>query len=373
MLEHGGQLRAASARYGIQLSDWLDLSTGLNPVSFAPPPIPLDAWSRLPQEQDGLEEAAAHYYGTRDLLPVAGSQAAIQSLPRLRPACRIGVLHPGYAEHAYAWRTAGHDVLPLAAATIETHLAQLDVLVLMQPNNPTGELFSHEMLLRWHALLASRGGWMIVDEAFLEASSAQTLIQEKMPQGLIVLRSLGKFFGLAGARVGFTAAHPGLLSALREILAPGALRAHLAMSRARLCLIVHGRKQRQCGYSKTASVWRNCSQVPVLHPLAVATCSSGSRLIAQKASISGWPVTAFLQDFLPTLAASASACRAGRLTGNALVRRLLIWIWLGQIQACAYWIIQHEIRYADDTGNHFRCGQKPAGHRALPLAGAAGR
>lgn len=220
MLEHGGQLRAASARYGIQLSDWLDLSTGLNPVPFAPPPIPLEAWSRLPQEQDGLEEVAAQYYGSGDLLPVSGSQAAIQALPRLRPACRVGVLHPGYAEHAYAWRTAGHDVLPLAPATIEAYLAQLDVLVLMQPNNPTGVWFSHEIMLRWHALLAARGGWMIVDEAFLEASTAQTLIQEKMPQGLFVLRSLGKFFGLAGARVGFAAAHPGLLSALREILGP---------------------------------------------------------------------------------------------------------------------------------------------------------
>jgi cobalamin biosynthetic protein CobC len=220
MLEHGGQIRAAAARYDIAVEDWLDLSTGINPIPFMPPEISLAAWAHLPQEQDGLEDAAARYYGTSDLLPVSGSQAAIQQLPRLRSCCRVGVLHPGYTEHAHAWRSAGHEVQELCADEIAAQVGDLDVLILMQPNNPTGELFTHAQLNEWHTQLAVRGGWLIVDEAFIEASPQTSFALPQMPQGLIVLRSMGKFFGLAGARVGFVLAHTGLLERLRATLGP---------------------------------------------------------------------------------------------------------------------------------------------------------
>lgn len=220
MLEHGGQLRAAAARYGIPLERWLDLSTGINPLPYTPPAIPLEAWAHLPQEHDGLEEAAAAYYGTPHLLPLSGSQAAIRALPRLRPPARVGVLHPGYAEHAHAWRDAGHKVAELAAPDIEAHADRLDVLVLMQPNNPTGTVFTHAQLRDWHERLAAHGGWLVVDEAFIDAGPQPSFASKQMPQGLIVLRSLGKFFGLAGARVGFALAHPGLLANMRELLGP---------------------------------------------------------------------------------------------------------------------------------------------------------
>lgn len=220
MLEHGGQIRTAAARYGIPLAGWLDLSTGINPIPFAPPSIPLAVWARLPQEQDGLEAAAARYYGTPDLLPISGSQAAIQLLPRLRGHCRAGVLHPGYAEHAHAWRCAGHEVHELYANEIAAQIDNFDVLVLMQPNNPNGETFTHMQLHEWHTRLATRGGWLLVDEAFIEASTQASCAQPQMPQGLIVLRSLGKFFGLAGARAGFVLAYTALLARLRAALGP---------------------------------------------------------------------------------------------------------------------------------------------------------
>lgn len=223
MLEHGGKLNAAAATYGIAPGAWLDLSTGINPVPFLPPPVPLAAWAQLPQEHDGLELAAAAYYGTADVLPVAGSQAAIQALPRLRSRARVGVLHPGYAEHAYAWQVGGHQLVLLEADAIARAVADLDVLVLMQPNNPSGITFAPAQLHEWHAQLARRGGWLIVDEAFIEASKQTSAIQPRMPRGLFVLRSLGKFFGLAGARVGFVAAHPSLLDSLRELFGPWCL------------------------------------------------------------------------------------------------------------------------------------------------------
>jgi cobalamin biosynthetic protein CobC len=169
---------------------------------------------------DGLETAARDYYGVESLLPVAGSQAAIQTLPLLRRPCRVGLLENSYSEHRLAWTRAGHTIIPLAGQEgIERQLSRLDVLVLVQPNNPTGVLFPQARLLAWHANLVARGGWLLVDEAFMDATPQQSLLFHARPS-LIVLRSLGKFFGLAGARVGFVHAQGGLLSRLADGLGP---------------------------------------------------------------------------------------------------------------------------------------------------------
>ena len=217
MLEHGGKLLAAAARYGIEPASWLDLSTGINPAGWPVPSIPAAVWQRLPEQEDGLVDAAAAYYGSAAVLPVAGSQAAIQALPRLRDACRVGVPHPAYAEHAHAWRAAGHAVVAWDAAM---GVDALDVLVLVHPNNPGGQIYARAELLDWHARLAVRGGWLLVDEAFIDATPEASLAGLCPRPGLIVLRSLGKFFGLAGARVGFVLAEPAVLDALEARLGP---------------------------------------------------------------------------------------------------------------------------------------------------------
>ena len=222
MLEHGGKLLAAAARYGIEPASWLDLSTGINPAGWPVPSIPPAVWQRLPEQEDGLVDAAAAYYGSAGVLPVAGSQAAIQALPRLRDACRVGVPHPAYAEHAHAWRAAGHAVVAWDAAM---GVDALDVLVLVHPNNPGGQIYARAELLDWHARLAVRGGWLLVDEAFIDATPEASLAGLCPRPGLIVLRSLGKFFGLAGARVGFVLAEPAVLGALEARLGPWAVSA----------------------------------------------------------------------------------------------------------------------------------------------------
>ena len=236
-LPHGGRLRQAAARYQIPLADWLDLSTGINPQGWTPRlkkgwadthaegmhiagPAWNALWSRLPEDDDGLEQAAASYYGTSHLLPVAGSQAAIQALPRLRPPGRVGVIAPGYGEHPHAWAGAGHQVRPLPAEAIDAAIPDLDVLVLIHPNNPTGARFPRSDLLRWHGVLAGRGGWLVVDEAFMDTTPGDSLAPRCPLPGLIVLRSLGKFFGLAGARVGFVLAAPDITRALAALLGP---------------------------------------------------------------------------------------------------------------------------------------------------------
>jgi cobalamin biosynthetic protein CobC len=220
MPEHGGQLRRAAERYGLPLERWLDLSTGVNPLPWRDTTAPESAWSRLPEEHDGLEDAAQDYYGAPAVLPIAGSQAAIVNLPRMRAPCRVGVLAPAYFEHALRWQEAGHEVIALAPAQCAEAAAGLDVLVLVNPNNPTGHRFARPDLLHWHAKLAGPGGWLVIDEAFADASPEESLTPMSDREGLVVLRSLGKFFGLAGARVGFALAAPSFLAALAARLGP---------------------------------------------------------------------------------------------------------------------------------------------------------
>lgn len=218
MLEHGGRLRRAAETYGIPLGDWLDLSTGINPQGYPVPPVPADAWLRLPEDDDGLEAAAADYYGSAHLLPVAGSQPAIQLLPAVLRGERVSLLAPGYAEHAHAWRD--RRAVAVGADEIDAAVARSDIVVLVQPNNPTGVHFGRERLLEWHARLSRRGGWLVVDEAFIDTTPAQSLVALAGADGLVVLRSLGKFFGLAGARVGFVFAPASVRAALAERLGP---------------------------------------------------------------------------------------------------------------------------------------------------------
>ncbi len=220
MLEHGGRLRSAERKYGIPEREWLDLSTGINPNGYPVPPLAPDVWQRLPDGDDALRVAATRYFGSESLLPVAGSQAAIQALPRLRTSSRVGVLSPTYGEHAHAWRRAGHVVRELSAEAVEASLDMLDVVVLANPNNPTGLRLTRETLLGWRARLAARGGWLVVDEAFMDATPGESLVERTNEPGLIVLRSLGKFFGLAGVRVGFVFADSELLRVLKDELGP---------------------------------------------------------------------------------------------------------------------------------------------------------
>jgi cobalamin biosynthetic protein CobC len=223
MLEHGGRLRKAALDYGIAEADWLDLSSGLAPWPFPIPDIPLRAWARLPETDDGLEQAACDYYGAAQVLPVAGSQMAIQLLPRLRRAGKVGVLSPCYAEHAEAWRRSGYIVREVLEQEVEFFLDSLDVLVVVNPNNPTGLSLTPARLLDWHARLARRGGWLVVDEAFMDNTPQLSLAPHAHQVGLIVLRSFGKFFGLAGVRLGFVLAERKLLKLLAEQVGPWAV------------------------------------------------------------------------------------------------------------------------------------------------------
>ncbi len=224
-IKHGGNLREASKYYHIPLQNWLDLSTGINPRGWQPPVVPSHIWQRLPETDDDLLPVAQQYYSCDDLLPIAGSQVAIQLLPYCRQPSRIGIVTPCYAEHAYWWELAGHEIIYLSSNEIELYLHKLDVLLVINPNNPDGNEYSKEKLLNWHRRLLMNKGWLIVDEAFIDSTPEKSLLplHQKMPEGLIVLRSLGKFFGLAGIRLGFLAAEAKLLEKIAQRQGPWAV------------------------------------------------------------------------------------------------------------------------------------------------------
>lgn len=212
---HGGQLQVASKQYNIPLEDWLDLSTGINPNTYPLPPVPPACWQRLPEINDGLESVATSYYGSEFLLPVSGSQEAIQSLPSLfSKKQRVGIIKPAYHSHQQAWQDAGHEIITLSSADVDAHISNLEILIIVNPSNPSAGLFTPKTLQRWHQQLIQRGGILIVDEAFIDAIPEYSLIKEKPEKGLIVLRSIGKFFGLAGIRLGFVWAEDKILKQL---------------------------------------------------------------------------------------------------------------------------------------------------------------
>ena len=223
MLDHGGNLHDAIARFGRPREDWIDLSTGINPQPYPAPAVAADAWHRLPENCRALSTAAEAYYGAPQVLAVAGTQAAIQALPRLRSASRVVVAAPAYAEHAHRWAQAGHVVREVVYQELGSAVANCDVMVICNPNNPTGATIAPEVLLAWAGQLALRNGWLVVDEAFADTTPHLSVAAWSDRPGLIVLRSVGKFFGLAGLRLGFVAAHPSLLLALADILGPWAV------------------------------------------------------------------------------------------------------------------------------------------------------
>jgi cobalamin biosynthesis protein CobC len=200
----------------------IDLSTGINPTSYPLPLLPPEVFSRLPEPAalDRLCQVAAHAYAAPSAAHVVAAPGAQMLLPlvaALVPAGRAVVLGPTYAEHARAAALAGHTVIETSDIV---QLADADLAVVVNPNNPDGRLLPPETLCSLARALASRGGLLVVDEAFLELAPANASVAENVGDALIVLRSFGKFFGLAGLRLGFAIAAPERATRLRAQLGP---------------------------------------------------------------------------------------------------------------------------------------------------------
>lgn len=225
-LEHGGDASEMERLYGRPQQGWLDLSTGINPLPY-PARLPSsETLGPLPltSDMDRLCQTAANRYGCRDsslITPSPGTQALIQWLPHLRQLSRVAIVSPTYNEHGHCWRKAGHRVEEVSnlAATNNSP----DVVIVVNPNNPDGHRHDPKELLSLSRDLNKRGGWLIVDEAFCDISPEISLANAAGEPGLILLRSFGKFYGLAGLRLGFALADRALTQRLSESLGPWAV------------------------------------------------------------------------------------------------------------------------------------------------------
>lgn len=216
--DHGGDLDAAMTAYGGAPGDWLDLSTGINRRPWPAPAIDPQTLRTLPHARDtcALVRAAKTAYRAAEgaaCLPLAGAQAAIQLVPRIRAAGHVRILGPTYNEHAASFRAAGWQVEDVREPSA---LAGADAAVVVNPNNPDGRAIAPEALIA----LADRIPLLIVDESFGDVAPTLSLCPHLGQPGLIVLRSFGKFYGLAGLRLGFVVGAPADLEALEALAGP---------------------------------------------------------------------------------------------------------------------------------------------------------
>lgn len=209
--DHGGGVDAAADRWGGARADWLDLSTGINPVPYPVPDIPAQDWTALPDRRafEALEGAARAFWDVPDkldILPAPGASALIAAIPGLRAPGRVEIPGPTYNEHgaafaAHGWREGTGDT----AAFVAVH-----------PNNPDGRIWTPDEVPQGRPLT-------VLDESFCDVKPETTLLTLADRPDTILLKSFGKFWGLAGARLGFALGRPETLAPLRDRLGPWAV------------------------------------------------------------------------------------------------------------------------------------------------------
>lgn len=224
---HGGDLELASQLFNVPVEDWVDLSTGINPRSYPLSNIEESAFQQLPYLKPAFIQAAQDYYlgeentqlTAENSLAVSGSQAVIQLLPRCLPSLPVLLPEIGYQEHRMQWLQSGVTVTEYPSEDLEPTALFINQalehnccqhIVIINPNNPTGLKFTPAQLQRWAAKLGE-GAYLIIDEAFIDTCAEWSVLPHHFEQNMIVLRSFGKFFGLAGLRLGFVFAHKTLI------------------------------------------------------------------------------------------------------------------------------------------------------------------
>lgn len=242
-MEHGGNIRQAETRFGHAAGSMLDLSTGICPRSWPVPADLLNAadWRDLPQEEDeiALAEALRSSITVPDdaaILAAPGSQILISLMPLLGKAGPVHLPDPVYGEHAAAWQQHGFETRPHPAASLPVMAG--GSLVVVQPGNPMGERHDPAAILAAAEVAAETGGLVVVDEAFADLDPAASVLPWASRPGLIVLRSFGKFYGLAGLRLGLAIGAAGDIARLRQLIGPWAV-STLALKIGTLALADH--------------------------------------------------------------------------------------------------------------------------------------
>jgi len=228
-LRHGGNLNDAIKLHGGKHEEWIDLSSGISPWNYPLPNIQQDHWHHLPPPIDQLLEIATQYYDCNfdSIIATPGTQLVIRLLPRLfcnkqnnGRKTNIAIPVIGYQEHHQSWICANHSISTYKNIQELNELVEkrlVNHVIVINPNNPTGDLLDTNML---NAIARKLSGVLIVDEAFMDVDNTESLCRNDILDNIIILRSLGKFFGLAGARVGFLISNNSIKDELEHLLSP---------------------------------------------------------------------------------------------------------------------------------------------------------
>lgn len=220
---HGGDVGAARKLFPGAPAPFLDLSTGINPQPYPIEELPPDVYTRLPQPDAvaRLTAIAAQAYAAPSpahVVAAPGSQILVAQTAFLLARGRASVLAPTYAEHGRMAELAGHNVVEVADIG---QLADARIAIVVNPNNPDGRVVSRDALLALADRLRRRGGLLLVDEAFMEVGPDGASLGDQREYGnIVVLRSFGKFYGLAGLRLSFAIAAPDIAARLAAALGP---------------------------------------------------------------------------------------------------------------------------------------------------------
>jgi len=227
-LLHGGELAAARRLFPGAVEPFIDLSTGINPDPYPLPDLSTALLARLPDPNAlaALAAVAAKAYGAPSpahVVPAPGTQILLPLVAGLARPGRAAILSPTYSEHARAAALAGHTVREIGGLDV---IADAGLVVVTNPNNPDGRLLAKADLLATAKHLQALGGMLVVDEAFMDVGPLGASLAPEVARGnIVVLRSFGKFFGLAGLRLGFALAAPPLAARLAALLGPWAVSA----------------------------------------------------------------------------------------------------------------------------------------------------
>ena len=223
---HGGRLGVARSLFPGVPQPWVDLSTGINPRPYPAPRASRQARNRLPEptELARLEAQAAEVFGVEDparIVAVGGTECGLRLVPQIVHLKAAVIVGPTYGSHADAWTRSGALTQTIGRDEMHAHAERAVCLTIVNPNNPDGRIVERTQLLALHDSLSRHGGTLIVDEAFADVTPHVSVAAEAGTQAaprLIVLRSFGKFFGLAGLRLGFIVAAPPIAAAIRGLV-----------------------------------------------------------------------------------------------------------------------------------------------------------
>lgn len=293
-MQHGGDLTKAARDYAIEKWKWLDLSTGINPNGYEIKDLPQSVFHELPAVSDliDLAEQARETYQIlpeMGLIAAPGSEFLIQSLPQTRKRSKVAIVSPTFSSHEAAWRRSGHDVRLVASLKdVEDEM----VVIVVNPNNPDGVIHKTSKLAKIARSLQERGGMLVIDEAFADAMPDVSFVPHQAHDNVIVLRSLGKFYGLAGVRLGFAIGPNRYLDGLRAIMGSWAvsgpaiaigrqvLSDHVWQDQARIVLGVQARQHKEVFESRGLKV---IGGTPLFHLIELEDARTLHHQLAKRA------------------------------------------------------------------------------------------